>query len=91
MACYAESPAEGAAELKQDAQRCVTPVSVHEAVQPSIRPSDCFIGDTAQFRRAPSCLQEALQAPNPAFAMLEIGDLIPEKKKAEYEEAGGKL
>lgn len=36
-------------------------------------------------------MQEALQAPNPAFAMLEIGDLIPEKKKAEYEEAGGKL
>ena len=44
-----------------------------------------------RFRRAPSCLQEALQAPNPAFAMLEIGDLIPEKKKGEYEEAGGKL
>ena len=44
-----------------------------------------------QSQRAPSCLQEALQAPNPAFAMLEIGDLIPEKKKAEYEEAGGKL
>ena len=39
-----------------------------------------------------SCLyvvQEALQAPNPAFSMLQIADLIPSKLRDAYSEAGG--
>lgn len=34
-------------------------------------------------------VQEALQAPNPAFSMLQIADLIPSKLREAYSEAGG--
>ncbi|CAL5226778.1 g9635 [Coccomyxa viridis] len=36
-----------------------------------------------------SRFQEALQAPNPAFSMLQIADLIPSKLREAYSEAGG--
>jgi hypothetical protein len=35
--------------------------------------------------------QEALEAPNPPFQMVQIADLIPQRLREDYAEAGGKL
>jgi len=36
-------------------------------------------------------LQEALEAPNPKFEMLQIVDIIPQRLRGDYAEAGGKV